>query len=54
MINELFDQYDSIKGMYVENDDEKNQNENKSNEILDKIKFIQNELGNNTEINILD
>ena len=52
MINELFDQYDSNIGMSVKADDEKTENQKKAEEILNKIKYIQTELGNSTEMNI--
>ena len=53
IIYELFDQYDSIKGMDIEdNNEQKALNEKKSKEILDKIIFIQKELKKNTLINI--
>ena len=53
IIYELFEQYDSIKGMDIEdNTAQKALNEKKSKEILDKIIFIQNELKKNVLINI--
>ena len=52
MINELFDQYDSNIGMSVKADDEKTENQKKAEEILNKIKYIQTELENSTEMNI--
>ena len=53
IIYELFEQYDSIKGMDIEdNAEQKALNEKKSKEILDKIIFIQKELKKNTLINI--
>ena len=52
-ISELFDEYDSIKGMVIEDNNEiKTINDKKSEEIIEKIKFIQNELKNNLLINI--
>ena len=52
-ISELFDEYDSIKGMVIEDNNEiKTENDKKSEEILDKIKFIQKELQNSLLINI--
>ena len=53
MINELFDQYDSNIGMSVKADDEKTENQKKAEEILNKIKYIQTELENSTEMNII-
>ena len=53
LISELFDEYDSIKGMVIEDNNEiKTENNKKSEEILDKIKFIQKELQNSLLINI--
>ena len=53
IIYELFEQYDSFKGMDIEdNTAQKALNEKKSKEILDKIIFIQNELKKNALINI--
>ena len=53
LIYELFDEYDSIKGMDIDDDNEiKRINDKKSEEILNKIKFIQNELMNSSQINI--
>ena len=53
IIYELFDEYDSIKGMEIEDDiDIKKINDKKSEEILDKIKIIKNELNNNFQIKV--
>ena len=54
IINELFDQYDSLKGMNIDDNVFKLLSFGKSQDILDKIKFIQNELKKNTKINIIN
>ena len=54
IINELFDQYDALKGMNIDDNVFKLLSFGKSQDILDKIKFIQNELKKNTKINIIN
>ena len=54
IINELFDQYDSLKGMNIDDNVFKLLSFGKSQDILDKIKFIQNELKKNSKINIIN
>ena len=48
----MFDQYDSYKGMNIDDLTEKLISEGKSLDILDKIKFIKNEISNNALNNI--
>ena len=54
IINELFDQYDAITGMNIDDNVFKLLSFGKSQDILDKIKFIQNELKKNSKINIIN